>query len=575
MVVTAPGRRYYADEMDGFAEAKAAVAMLSSCKIRAYNNQYRRLYAPDGFDDPSAGKARPVYEDLRSYGLTSVYANALEPYVTGLLKSQASNMVNRAAKLEDDISAMYDKLNTLGDELAKKKALKDSIMQYAKTGTWEKPYPKCTIAISGDVLAGYSIMPQDYRVYERRLDRKISRLERRMSSIFEGTLHREAKKAAIEASPVPTKAIFGGRELYRMKDTVCRTAEDMAAWKESFHKARYSSVSLSGRADSPHGNHLVQWDWRTYDITWRLPGGGKCVFPGFLPAHYTEEFLACLHGDNFSRSTVSYTIELRTGTDGREYFLVWASFTPLPDPWKNTCTVDGIIAVDINADRLAWADLSAEGERLGGGTIPMELTGLSTGQASDAIGRAVKLLITECSLAHKPLAMESLDAKGMVRKQKYGNKKKNRRVSQFAVNRIVQTIMAQAERASVGVISVNPAYTSFAGKLLYMRKYGISVHEAASCVIGLLALGIYPEVPGTYASLIPARKPKKKGMPLAPETEKEAFYRKWRGVYRALSGIRAHAFYLDVKPQRDKKSFRAWFRAHDVLHPEAAATPGG
>ena len=37
---------------------------------------------------------------------------------------------------------------------------------------------------------------------------------------------------------------------------------------------------------------------------------------------------------------------------------------------------------------------------------------------------------------------------------------------------------------------MNPAYTSQMGKFLYLRPFGLSIHEAASYAIGLKGMGI-------------------------------------------------------------------------------------
>ena len=60
----------------------------------------------------------------------------------------------------------------------------------------------------------------------------------------------------------------------------------------------------------------------------------------------------------------------------------------------------------------------------------------------------------------------------------------------FAYRKMESCIENQSYRRSFGIIKINPAYTSQIGKILYMRKLGISIHEAASYVIGLKGMGL-------------------------------------------------------------------------------------
>ena len=45
---------------------------------------------------------------------------------------------------------------------------------------------------------------------------------------------------------------------------------------------------------------------------------------------------------------------------------------------------------------------------------------------------------------------------------------------------------------------VNPAYTSQMGKVKYMSRYGLSIHEAASLVIGRRGMGYKEKMPASY-----------------------------------------------------------------------------
>ena len=68
----------------------------------------------------------------------------------------------------------------------------------------------------------------------------------------------------------------------------------------------------------------------------------------------------------------------------------------------------------------------------------------------------------------------------------------------FAYQRIASSIENQSLKREIAFCKVDPAYTSQMGKFLFMRKYGISIHQAAAYTIGLVGLGLYEKLaPGS------------------------------------------------------------------------------
>ncbi|PHG26636.1 transposase, partial [Bacillus pseudomycoides] len=54
----------------------------------------------------------------------------------------------------------------------------------------------------------------------------------------------------------------------------------------------------------------------------------------------------------------------------------------------------------------------------------------------------------------------------------------------FAYEKMTSAILNRADKRGVAVFQVNPAYTSISGKMKYMRKFGISIHQSAAFTIG-------------------------------------------------------------------------------------------
>lgn len=64
----------------------------------------------------------------------------------------------------------------------------------------------------------------------------------------------------------------------------------------------------------------------------------------------------------------------------------------------------------------------------------------------------------------------------------------------FAYQRIASSIENQSLKREIAFCKIDPAYTSQMGKFLFMRKYGISIHQAAAYTIGLVGLGLYEKL---------------------------------------------------------------------------------
>ncbi len=72
-----------------------------------------------------------------------------------------------------------------------------------------------------------------------------------------------------------------------------------------------------------------------------------------------------------------------------------------------------------------------------------------------------------------------------------------------------ELLAGQAFQNDIAIKKVDPAYTSFLGRIKYMRVLGISVHEAASYVIGRRAMGYTERLPKYIRDVLKKLKPVK------------------------------------------------------------------
>ncbi|ENQ3106065.1 transposase [Bacillus cereus] len=78
-------------------------------------------------------------------------------------------------------------------------------------------------------------------------------------------------------------------------------------------------------------------------------------------------------------------------------------------------------------------------------------------------------------------------------------------MSMFAYKKLISAMKSRAEKMGVAVFEVNSAYTSQIGKIKYMKRFGISIHQTASYVIARRAMGFKEKLPPILYSLLPEK----------------------------------------------------------------------
>ena len=113
-------------------------------------------------------------------------------------------------------------------------------------------------------------------------------------------------------------------------------------------------------------------------------------------------------------------------------------------------------------------------------------------------------------------------------------------MSMFAYNKMISAIKSRAKKMGIAVFEVNPAYTSQIGKIKYMKRFGISIHEAASFVVARRAMGFKEKLPPVLSSLLPEK------------IVGTHHWVQWKYVTKMLKEISTHSFYLSELFDIDK-----------------------
>lgn len=84
-------------------------------------------------------------------------------------------------------------------------------------------------------------------------------------------------------------------------------------------------------------------------------------------------------------------------------------------------------------------------------------------------------------------------------------------ITNFAFNQIINSIDSAGFNNQILIKKVNPAFTSLIGKIKYLRKYGLSIHQSASLVIARRGQNFKETIPpGLLAELSVSNKKKSK-----------------------------------------------------------------
>ena len=200
------------------------------------------------------------------------------------------------------------------------------------------------------------------------------------------------------------------------------------------------------------------------------------------------------HGDKEARATtLGQAISYRFKRDAKGW-RVFAT-TELPeleitmDRWR------GAIGVDLNADHVAVAETDASGNYVNAWRVPLVTYGKNTNQAEALIGDAVASVVQYAQEAGKPIVIEKLDFRQKKAALEGESRKYSRMLSSFSYGKIKAYFISRGYRQGVEVIQVNPAYSSVIGRVKFMERYGLTVHQAAALVLARRLLGCSERIP--------------------------------------------------------------------------------
>ena len=309
---------------------------------------------------------------------------------------------------------------------------------------------------------------------------------------------------------------FGSKRLWRKQyDLEANGYASHEEWLTDWQHARSGEFFVLGSRDETGGCQLcvasVAEDG-TLVLRLRMPDclaeqhGKYLVIEGVRFAYGHEHVLAALqsnaeyvqyrreHGEKAARTTsLGQAISYRFKRDGKGW-RVFAT-TELPDVEITTDRGLGAIGIDLNADHLAVAETDSSGNFINAWRTPLVAYGKNTHQAEALIGDAVATVVQYAKEAGKPIVIEKLDFRGKKAGLEGEYPRYSRMLSSFSYGKINAYFLSRGYREGVEVNQVNPAYSSVIGRVKFMERYGLSVHQAAALVLARRLLRCSERIP--------------------------------------------------------------------------------
>ena len=343
--------------------------------------------------------------------------------------------------------------------------------------------------------------------------------------------------AGLEADIVAglVRLCFGSKKLWRKQHQL--EANDYASheeWLQDWQDARSNEFFVLGSRDETAGCQLcVAAINDDGTLILRMSDGlaeshGKyLVVPNVRFASGHDVVLAALgsnteyavyrreHGEKEARATrFGQAISYRFKRDAKGW-RVFAT-TELPEVEITTDRRRGAIGVDLNADHLAVAETDASGNYVKAWRVPLVTYGKSNHQAEALIGDAVSGMVGYARGVGKPLVIERLDFRQKKAVLEGESRKYARMLSSFSYGKVKAYFLSRGYREGVEIVAVNPAYSSVVGRVKFMERYGLTVHQAAALVLARRYLGCSERIPRRWvcpigngvqvAFTVPARK---------------------------------------------------------------------
>ena len=450
-------------------------------------------------------------------------ANAMQKSINELNKLYISNK-------ETQIKSLKKKIKKDRTRLTRLKKSKESFVKgkpsFPKNSNMNKIGDYFVVKFKNKTDIYY----HSYQFEHGFLDKEIKKIQTRI-----GFLTFKQNKFEQDLKALKTKmtnVVFGSKKLFKSQFTIEEHKENHSSWVKKWEQSRYNQMTISGRKDSGTGNFVFRYDTTKKTLYFKTPSGvgieiNKVHFP-----YGQQEIESAIIEQINCKDKKKYGKPIAWSVEDHDDFYIFKCMVDVDHKEHiNYSKSDGVVGVDCNVNHFAVSEINSTGQLLSSWTLRFDVLGKTSGQITKIIEAEAIELVNIAHRSNKPIVIEKLNTTNSKLSNSYGNKKANFKLSMFAYNKMNSAIKSRAEKKGIAVFEVNPAYTSQIGKMKYMKRFGISIHEAASFVIARRAMGFKEKIPPVLGALLPEK------------IIGAHHWVQWSYVSKMLKGIRTSAYY--------------------------------
>ncbi|WP_129728365.1 IS200/IS605 family accessory protein TnpB-related protein [Ectobacillus funiculus] len=507
-----------------------------SHSLRLYNRAVRMAYA---WQTKHLRTGNKPYEGTlhlaikKRFQLDNYYTNSAVQQANALRTSQKELQALYVKQVDIVMKSIQKKLKKERSKLTALRNMKQSIVD-RKPKLHKRMGYRMHQTASGVVYALHrknetQVWFSPYLFEHRHLDKEIKRLKARIGQLRHRLLRQEQKKEKLRRE-IPS-VLFGSRSFFRKQYTMCKDQKSYVAWRHAFCYKRNAKMTLSGRKDAKYGNFVFQYDAPSQTLHIRSTTGRALVLPYVYFPYGQDQVqesiarqLSCQNKKKDGKP-IGWSIE-----DHGTYYIIKCIVEEPEHPHLNHAKADGVIGVDVNYNHIAFSNVNGQGQLLSSSCLYFSLAGKRSGQITKILEAEAIRLVDIAVQRNKPIVLEALDTTLSKSAGRYRNRKQNRRMSLFAYKKMQDGIHSRAAKMGIAVFEVNPAFTSQIGKMKYMKQMHISIHQAASYVIGRRGMNLKEQVP----KLLRIYTERKDG---------EHHWKQWSVLTKAFKALRPHVFY--------------------------------
>ncbi|MGM0900691.1 MAG: IS200/IS605 family accessory protein TnpB-related protein [Bacillota bacterium] len=450
-------------------------------------------------------RSESMHKTVKSkYNLKDYYANSVVQEANALMSSQQELKNLYISNRTEQIKSVKKKIKTTKSCLTTLNKIKNSFVQgkpkFNKTSREQQKGSFFVVQFKKKTDIYY----HEYQFEHEYLDMEIAFLKSRLGRLNFRLDRLRKLLASLEKN---TKSVvFGGKKLFKRQHTLEQYKINHSLWKRKFEQARYNQMLISGRKDSANGNFVFTYSTNSNNLSFQTPNGVRVNIEGLVFPYGQEKVHDAVVTQLSTKDKKKYGKAISWSIEEHGDYYIFKCIVDVPEnESENFSKSAGMIGVDLNVDHIAWSNVNSIGQLIKSGTLNFSLEGKTSGQITKLIETEAIALVDIAVRCNKPISLEKLDTTKSKVSGAYANKKANRKMSMFAYKKLILAIKSRAEKMGVSVFDINPAYTSQIGKMKYMKRFGISIHEAASYVIARRAMGYKEKLPPVLHSLLPEK----------------------------------------------------------------------